>query len=59
MVPANTPTSLYCMIHKTLDPKLQTGISRWAECSFNTDRFTIKNPIGNLLENTEYTLTIF
>jgi hypothetical protein len=53
MIPVNSPTSLYCLIQKTILTKVSTGISRWSECSYiqANNRFTVKNPIGNLLEN--------
>jgi hypothetical protein len=37
---------------------LETGISRWAPCTYSAGKYRITNPIGDLVANTEYTLTI-
>lgn len=58
MLPINTPNDIYCLIRKTITPNLQTGISYWSECTYTAGKYRVTNPIGNMLENTEYTLTI-
>ena len=46
------------MIRKTITTNFKTGISYWAPCTYTSGRYRINNPIGDLLINTEYTLTI-
>jgi hypothetical protein len=58
LYPINSPSSIYCLIRKTITTNLETGISRWAACTYSAGRYRVTNPIGNLLVDTEYTLTI-
>jgi hypothetical protein len=58
LYPINTPSTIYCLIRKTITTNLETGISRWSACTYSAGRYRVINPIGNLLADTEYTLTI-
>lgn len=58
ILPTNTPSSLYCIIQQTTSNKVKYGVGRWAACSFAANTFTITNPIGGLIANTVYTVTI-
>jgi len=58
LYPINTPTTIYCLIRKTITTNLETGISRWSDCTYSSGKYRVVNPIGDLTANTEYTLTI-